>query len=316
MNLSGFYAVVITLFILMAVGYIAYKLHIVDDTATNRLSKLIICIGQPCMIINAFVKYQYTKSGFADGFTIVGLGFLLHAVMAAIAFAACKLFRFRNFDEAKISEFAIIFGNCGFLGFPLMEALFDAEGLFLAAFYNISFQICVWTWGIAIMARKRGDIKLTPKKIFLNYGTVPCVIGIIFYLVSPYFTCPAPLASTFSYLASLCTPVSVIVTGALLATRKPKQIFADPQIYYLSAVKLLAIPFAVCLIAHICGLGDKITVFLTIMAAVPSASTVTMLADLYGISPGYASQAVGTTSLLSVATMPVVISLANLILKI
>ena len=74
MNLSGFYTVVITLFILMAVGYFAYRLHIVDDTAANRLSKLIICIGQPCMIINAFVKYQYTKSDFINGFTVVGLG--------------------------------------------------------------------------------------------------------------------------------------------------------------------------------------------------------------------------------------------------
>ena len=153
MNLSGFYTVVITLFILMAVGYFAYRLHIVDDTAANRLSKLIICIGQPCMIINAFVKYQYTKSDFINGFTVVGLGILLHVLMAVVAFAACKIFRFRSIDEAKVTEFAIIFGNCGFLGFPLMESLFGAEGLFLAAFFNISFQIGVWTWGIAIMAR-------------------------------------------------------------------------------------------------------------------------------------------------------------------
>ena len=113
MNLSGFYTVVITLFILMAVGYFAYRLHIVDDTAANRLSKLIICIGQPCMIINAFVKYQYTKSDFINGFTVVGLGILLHVLMAVIAFAACKIFRFRSIDEAKVTEFAIIFGNCG-----------------------------------------------------------------------------------------------------------------------------------------------------------------------------------------------------------
>lgn len=101
MNLSGFYTVVITLFILMAVGYFAYRLHIVDDTAANRLSKLIICIGQPCMIINAFVKYQYTKSDFINGFTVVGLGILLHALMAVIAFAACKVFRFRSFMKRK-----------------------------------------------------------------------------------------------------------------------------------------------------------------------------------------------------------------------
>lgn len=316
MNLSEFYIVIATLFILMLVGYFARKLKIVDDAAANRFSKLIICVGQPCMIINAFIKYDYTQSGFIKGLSIVGLGFLLHAFMALIAYMTCKIYKFRSFDEAKITEFAMIFGNCGFLGFPLMESLFGAEGLFLAAFFNISFQISVWTWGIAIMARKRKDIKLTVKKIFLNYGTVPCAIGIIFYLISPYLTCPAPLASTFSYLSAICTPISVIVTGALLATRTPKQIFTDPQIYYLSVLKLIVVPCAVCLISHLCGLEDNIAMFLTIMAAVPCASTVSMLADIYGICAGYASQAVGTSSLLSVAAMPATVAIANLILKI
>lgn len=316
MNLSGFYTVVITLFILMAVGYFANRLHIIDDTASKKLSRLIICIGQPCMIINAFVKYQYTKDDFISGFSVVGLGILLHVLISLIAFAACRIFKFRNFDEAKVTEFAMIFGNCGFLGFPLMESLFGAQGLFLAAFFNISFQVGLWTWGIAIMARKRNDIKLTPKKILLNYGTVPCLIGIAVYVVSPFFTCPAPLASAFSYLASLCTPVSVLVTGALLATRKPRQIFSDMQTYYFSAVKLIVIPLVVCFFAHICGLSDELTIFLTIMAAVPSASSVTMLAELYGISPGYASQAVGASSLFSVATMPLVMFISDLIIKI
>mgnify|MGYP006892042142 FL=1 len=79
---------------------------------------------------------------------------------------------------------------------------------------------------------------------------------------------------------------------------------------------MLIIPLVVCLIAHFFGLNDNMTVFLTIIADVPSASTVTMLAELYGISPGYASQAVGASSLLSVATMPAVIALASLIIKI
>lgn len=317
MNLTGFYTVIAMLFILMAVGFGARKLGVIDDFSTKRLSKLIICIGQPCMIVNALIGYDFSTGGLISGVSLLALGFVLHAFMALIAFFSCKLYRFRDMDEQKLTEFSMIFGNCGFLGFPLMEALYGSEGLFLAAFFNVSFQVFIWTWGLSVIARGRDDIKISVKKIFLNYGTVPCAVGIVLYalraLVPAY---PEAITMTISGLAGICTPISVLVTGALLATRKPKQIFADPEVYYMSAFKLLLIPTLVCLIAHLCGLDDKSTIFLTIMSALPSASTVTMMAELYGVQPGFASQTVGTSSLLSIATMPLIIQIMNLILKI
>ena len=316
MNLNGFYTVIAMLFLLMAIGFAARKLNIIDEFATKRFSKLIICIGQPCMLMNAFVNYEYSTEGFLSGFSMLGLGFLLHAFIAAVSFFACKIYKFKEFDEQKLSEFAMIFANCGFLGFPLMEALYGAEGLFLAAFFNISFQVFIWTWGLSIIARKRDDIKISVRKIFINYGTVPCAIGVGLYALSSLFSIPDFISTTLSSLASICTPISVLITGALLATRTLKQIIADLQIYYLSAFKLIIIPTLVCLITHLCGLDEKNVIFLAIMAALPSASTVTMMAELYDVRPGYASQAVGTTSLLSIATMPLIIQIADLIMKI
>lgn len=316
MNLNGFYTVIAMLFLLMAIGFAARKLNIIDEFATKRFSKLIICIGQPCMLMNAFVNYEYSKDSFLSGFSMLGLGFLLHAFISAVSFFACRIYKFKELDEEKLTEFAMIFGNCGFLGFPLMEALFGAEGLFLAAFFNISFQVFIWTWGLSIIARKRDDIKISVKKILINYGTVPCAIGVGLYALSSVFPCPPVISTTLSSLASICTPISVLITGALLATRTGKQIIADPQTYYLSAFKLIIIPTLVCLISHLCGLDENNVIFLTIMAALPSASTVTMMAELYDLKPGYASQAVGTSTLLSIATMPLIIQIANLIIKI
>ncbi len=324
MDLKQFYNVVAMLFILTLVGFFGYKLGAIKGNATKAFSKLIICIGQPCMIVNAFLQYEYSSEKIFKGLKVLGLSFALHILLAVIAFAACKLFKFREYDEAKATEFAIIFGNCGFLGFPLMESLFPEDGLFLAAFFNVGFQIAIWTWGMSIIARKRNDVKLTVKKIFLNYGTIPCLFGIIIYILSQYFPVSngafdfvyGALKVSISNVSAICTPISIITTGALLATRKTKQIVGDVQIYYLSAVKLLAAPLIVCLVSHLCGLGDEFTLFLTIMAALPAASTVSMLAELYDLAPGYCSQAVGVSSVLSVATMPIVLEIAKLIMKI
>ncbi len=316
MNFSALLTIIATLFLLMACGFFARKRGIIDDVASKRLSTLIIKIGQPMMIISALVEADFSYANLKDGLIIVGLGMGLHIFMAVLAFFLCK--GFRDLDERKITEFSLVFTNGGFIGFPIMEALFGAKGLFLASFYIISFHLFIWSWGIAILARKRSDIKLTVRKIFINLGSVPCLIGILIYLAVipfPNFVLPAFIAKFLSYLAGLCTPISVLITGALLATRTPKQIFGSAKIYYFLALKLIGIPLVVCVLGKLIGLPANMVLFCTVEAALPAAASITMFSEMYDLNSGYASQTVGTSSLLSVATIPIVLLIAQWIVN-
>ena len=316
MNFPALLTIIATLFLLMACGFFARKKGIIDDVASKRLSTLIIKIGQPMMIISALTEAEFSYENLADGFLYIGVGMVFHAVMGGLAFLLCK--GFRDLDERKITEFSLMFVNGGFIGFPILEALFGAKGLFLAAFFNISFHLFIWSWGIAILARKRSDIKLTVKKIFINLGSVPCLIGILLYMAVipfPGFALPAFLSKFFMYLSNLCTPISVLITGALLATRTPKQIFGSGKIYYFSAMKLLALPLVVCIIGKLIGLPHDMILFVTVEAALPAASSITMFSEIYGLNSGYASQTVGTSSLLAVGTLPLVLLLAEWIVR-
>ena len=316
MNFSALLTIIATLFLLMACGFFARKKNIIDDIASKRLSSLIIKIGQPMMIISALVEAEFSMESLKDGFIIVALGMVLHALMSVMAFFLCK--GFRDLDERKITEFSLVFTNAGFIGFPIMEALFGAKGLFLASFYVISFHLFIWSWGIAILARKRPDIKLTVKKIFVNLGSIPCLIGVLLYVAVipfPSFEIPAFISKFMMYLSNLCTPISVLITGALLATRTPRQIFGSGKIYYFSAMKLVVIPLIVCVIAKLLGLPDMLVLFATVEAALPSAATITMFSEMYDLNAGYASQTVGTSSLLSVGTLPLVLLVAEWIVS-
>ena len=316
MNFSALLTIIATLFLLMACGFFARKKGIIDDVASKRLSTLIIKIGQPMMIVSALVEAEFSMEYLTDGLIIVGLGMVLHALMAAMAFFLCK--GFRDLDERKITEFSLVFTNAGFIGFPIMEALFGSYGLFLASFYVISFHLFIWSWGIAILARKRPDIKLTVKKIFINLGSVPCLIGVLLYMAVipfPNFVIPAFLSKFMMYLSNLCTPISVLITGALLATRTPKQIFGSGKIYYFSAMKLVVIPLVVCVIGKLIGLPSDMVLFATVEAALPAAASITMFSEMYGLNAGYASQTVGTSSLLSVGTLPLILKVAEWIVN-
>lgn len=316
MNFTALLTIIATLFLLMACGFFARKKGIIDDVASKRLSTLIIKIGQPMMIISALTEAEFSYENLGDGFLYIGIGIIFHAVMGGLAFFLCK--GFKDLDERKITEFSLMFVNGGFIGFPILEALFGAKGLFLAAFFNISFHLFIWSWGVAILARKRSDIKLTVRKIFINLGSIPCLIGVLIYmLVIPFpgFVLPAFLSKFFLYLSNLCTPISVLITGALLATRTAKQIFGSGKIYYFSLMKLIVLPLIVCVICKLIRLPQDMILFVTVEAALPAASSITMFSEIYGLNSGYASQTVGTSSLLSVGTLPLVLLAAQWIVS-
>jgi len=316
LNFTSLLTIIATLSLLLACGYYARKRGIIDDVASKRLSTLIIQIGQPMMIISALVNAEFSYENLKDGFIFMGLGLILHGFMAVLAFVFCK--GFRDLDEQKITEFSLVFTNTGFIGFPIMEALFGPKGLFLASFYVISFYLLVWSLGLAIIARKRSDIKLTVRKVFINLGSIPCLIGILLYMAVipfPDFALPEFLTKFMSYLSNLCTPISVLITGALLATRTPKQILGSAKIYYFCFLKLIAIPLVVCVLGKLIGLNNDHVLFCTVEAALPAASTITMFAEIYALNAGYAAQAVGVSSLLSVGTLPLVIKIADWIVN-
>lgn len=327
LDFRSFLTLIATLFVMLAVGFAAGKLKIITPAASKNLSRLIITIGQPALIIYSLVRMPYSASDLLLGVQTLAVGLGVHAFLAVLAYFAFS--RFQNLDERKITELAAVFGNVGFIGIPLLESLFGQKGAFMGSFFVISYNLVLWTWGIAILARKRPDIKLTPKKIILNYGTVPSLIGIVIFILKGVL--PPVLPSTaanalgavapvflqaLSYIASLCTPVSMLIIGALLADRTPKQIFGNGKIYYLCAVRLLLLPLLVCVFTKLLGFGTEWILFMTMVTAMPSATSVTMLAELYDINPGYSAQAVGTSSLLSIVTMPCVIWAAQKIIEI
>ncbi len=308
-------SIILTLFLLMICGYLCRKLGIITNESSKGLSKLIICIGQPMMIISALEKAKYSKPNLTIGWQVVLIGVAMHLFFSVLAFFICRKFKDRN--RAKIFEFTLIFANVGFIGFPILDSILDpilggsGNGSFMGAFFVIGFHIFLWTWGIVILGRGRDDIRMTPKKALINYGTIPCLIGVVVYLIKPFFTFPDFFSKTFSYLGSLCTPISVLITGALIATMPLSKMFTNAKLYLHSFIKLIVLPVIVCLIAKLCGLSDTYILLATAMAGVPSAATVTMLAELYDIEPGYASQTVGMTSLLSTATLPLMMLFAQ-----
>lgn len=315
-DFTSFLNTVITMFIILVVGYVLGKINVIDGVASKKLSSLIVVVAQPALIINSIISKQYSSENLSLSLLSLALGLCMHAVMSVIAFVACL--KIKDLNERKITEFAMIFGNIGFLGIPVLGSLFPENGEFVASFFVVSFNILLWVIGLGIIARKRDDIKLTVKKIFINKGTVPTLIGYIVFLIPalfPEFTVPVVVKSSVSYIASLCTPISMLIIGALLSTRSFKQIFGSGKAYYLCLFKLIIIPLFFCFTLKILGFSDFWVIFITAVSSMPAATSASMFAEIYDTAPGFSAQGVGTSTLFSVLTMPCMILLATEVVK-
>ncbi|MBR3862859.1 MAG: AEC family transporter [Clostridia bacterium] len=305
------------LFMVMLVGYWCRHRDIINDVSSNRMSKLIIEIGQPALIIGALISKPFSWELLREGLLYLAIGFLLHPLMGVIALLCGRFFP--EPDEKNLSAFALTFTNAAFIGFPILAAIFPGKGPFYGAFFVVGFNVYVWTFGIWLLSRGRDDIKLTPKKALLNFGTVPCFIGLALYLLKAVAPTPTLLVDFCGYLGNLCMPISVLIIGALIATQDLGAILKSPHLYLFNTIKLIVLPLIVCVIAKLVTLGFansyELVMFCTVISALPSASTVAMLAELYGIKPGYAAQAVGSSSIFSVATLPLLYFIGDFVAK-
>lgn len=320
MDLTTFFnllSIIGVLFLLLGTGYVCRRLNIIDDLASKRLSKLIISVGQPMMIVGALIGKEFSTELLKSGLFYMLIGFLLHPLMALIAYLASPLFPAGS--RKSISIFSVIFNNCGFIGLPILNTIFPGRGAFLGAFFLIGFHVYIWTLGIWILSRDNENIKLTPKKAILNLGTIPCFIGLVLYLLKAVIPIPTFVIDFTNHLGNLCLPISVLIIGALIAAQGMKPIFTNGRLYLFNLIKLICVPLVVCLVAKLVTLGMQdsysIVLFCTVIAAMPSATTVAMLAELYDLDSKYAAQAVGSTSLLSVGTLPLMYFIGDLIAR-
>ena len=302
---------VVTMFLLLIIGYLSRKFGYMTDAGSKFISNFIICVAQPFMIVGSVTGIPYSAENLNKGVYIIILGIAIHSVTAAIAFAA--VFRMKDRDERQLAEYGMIFANCGFLGFPILRSMFGGVGVFWGAFYVVVFNVVAWTYGMFVLGKARREIKMNFVKMFLNYGTTPCIIGIVLFLLKIGF--PAPLRSAVDYMGSLCTPLSMLVVGGLLAVVPVRRVFTELKVYYQCLIRLIVVPLVIISLCRLAGVGREMLLFASVMSALPTAANTAMFAERYDLKPGFAAHGVGMTTLLSSVTVPFIIYIAALISK-
>lgn len=294
---------VLILFLLMAAGFILGKAKLIGDQGSVNMSNLVMYVVSPCMMIVAFQR-TLVRSDLRD----FGIAIAMAAVIHVIAIVLGTVF-LRRGDKAHLGawRFATVFGNCGFMGYPLMTALLGTIGVFYGSAFVVVFQILAWTWGVYALT---GDKKrLSWKPILLNPAVLYVPVALGLYLLQ--ITLPDILYTPIKYLSELNTPLPMVVVGYQLSHADVTTALKGAGNWITLVLRLIVMPLITIALCLVLGLNSTVSMVLCIASATPPAALLGMFTARFGGDKSLASSIVSVHTALSVLTMPVVVGLGQ-----
>ena len=294
---------ILPLFLIMLLGVFVRKVGIFDWQTTKRLSSFIVNITQPFLIIASFLTERTGDK------LKIALGIIIASLVMHVAFSAFAALLFRKNDPADRStlEFGLIFGNCAYLGYPVLMAVFPENGLFYGAVFTLVFNIYIRTYGVFLLNKgKKGGRPLL--KALVNPGTIASVIGILLFVFNVKL--PVFISQTFSTVGNLTFPLSMIAVGSMLCNKPFKSLFSS-NVYSFTIARLLVLPVATLALCLIFRVDTGMTYLCVIMASMPTAANTAIFCELYKANSSLAASCVGVSSVFSVLTIPAMLWLTR-----
>jgi len=294
----------LVLIILMLVGVLLVKIHILDEETSRKLAVIVINVANPALIINSS-QTDHSVPG-SELLTAVIVAMILYAVLILAAAVLPKIMKLKQ-EQANAYAIMIVFSNIGYMGIPLVSELLGASAMLYLSVFILFFNILIYTYGIMLLQRgvtaSSVQQRFSAKKLF-NPGVVASIIAVALYLLRTRL--PELITVPLEYLSNLTAPIGMLIIGVALANVKLRELFTDYKLLIFSLVRLLVVPLVSCFILkHFIGGGELLGVCVVMMST-PVGSMTVMMAQQYGGDTELLSKGVTMTTLLCIVTIPLV----------
>lgn len=313
------------LFLILCLGAVLAKLDLLDVHTKQKLTKLLLYVTTPMMMIDAFYDRMKTvqlqeQTGTAPEISVGSLFLYSFAFYAALILLSFVLVYGTGTPkkDRRLYLFMTVFGNVGFMGFPVVESVYGTEGLFYAAILNSVFNIFVYTFGVVLMGGASADAEggfvrtvrgIPWKKLLLTPAVLCTALGVAIFA----FRIPLPdvLSDTCDTLGGLTSPVAMLVVGANLSGMKPKKMITNLRMNIYVLLRQIALPLVLWQMLRLVVHHEVLAPTLLLLACMPVANTTALFATEYGGDEQLASQGIFLTTLFSLVSFPCVIWLCT-----
>ena len=292
---------------LVLVGYAAHRLGYLGGDFDKKLSGLIVDFTCPALILSSVTGDRLPDRAMI--IPLLGIGFLTYILLT---FAGLYLPRFvtgRRQDEG-ILGFAMMFGNVGFIGYPIVAAIFGPEAVFYAAILNVPNTLWVFTVGNMLLnggrraGRFHARILYCPAMVAAYLAMLVVALGIE--------GIPSMVSEPLTLLGNITIPGALLIIGSSMASLPARNLMGDRSIYLTAALRLLVLPVIIHLLFTALGFPQQSVAINTVIIAMPVATYGTIFCLKQGIDVKVMTEVTFISTIASIITTPLIVQLISL----
>ena len=307
-DLGIFYSNLATVGLIILLGFGLGKKKWLSPETNKQLTDILLSIAMPAALFMAFPR-EFHHDKMAD--FLFGLMGGLAISVVAIIISKLIFSKNRLKNRAEAHQFAFIFNNAGFLGYPLVYALFGEKLLMAYCGFSMVFNGLLFSYGVFLFEKKFSRAIL--RKILLNPNILAVAFGFFLFAIPVDFEIPSVIENFLKYIGGLMTPLSLFCIGYLLSKSKLGWIWRKKRLFITCALQLILGPLLALAVVTLLGLPQNVKVMLVLLQSLPTATTLGLFSEKYGGDTAEASEIVMVSTLMSILTLPIMAIIISMI---
>lgn len=292
--------VMVVLFIIVILGYVACKLGYMGDKFDKKLSSIVVDITCPLLVLSSVMGDELPDRMLI--LPLLGVGFLTYILLLVFGFWVPRLIT-KNHDDQGMIGFALMFANVGFIGYPIVSSIFGPHAVFYAALLNMPNTFFIFTAGVMLIKGEYSLKQFNPKVL-----VSPAMLGAFLaaIIVALGIHTPDIIARPVTMVGNITVPAALMIIGSSMAKLPIREIIGSPKVYITALPRLTIVPLSIYFLFKACGVSDLVNNINTVVIAMPVASFGTMFCLKYGRNPSLITETTFITTLGSIITIPLI----------
>ena len=292
--------VMVVLFIIVILGYVACKLGYMGDKFDKKLSSIVVDITCPLLVLSSVMGDELPDRTLI--LPLLGIGFLTYILLLVFGFWVPRLIT-KNHDDQGMIGFALMFANVGFIGYPIVSSIFGPHAVFYAALLNMPNTFFIFTAGVMLIKGEYSLKQFNPKVL-----VSPAMLGAFLaaIIVALGIHTPDIIARPVTMVGNITVPAALMIIGSSMAKLPIREIIGSPKVYITALLRLTIVPLSIYFLFKACGVSDLVNNINTVVIAMPVASFGTMFCLKYGRNPSLITETTFITTLGSIITIPLI----------
>jgi hypothetical protein len=298
--------VMMTLFAIVIVGFVAGKLGYMGGTFDKRLSKLVIDITCPALILSSAMTGELPDRQYILPLLLISV--ITYVVLTGVAFLLPRYLTRKESDQGVIG-FALMFGNVGFMGYPVVASIFGHEAIFYAAVLNVVNTFAVFTIGtMLITGKSEVEGRKFQKKVL--YSTPMLAAYLTMLIVALRIdNIPAVVSQPLTMIGNITVPAALLIIGSSMSQLSLRSMLGSVTVYVTTLFRLALLPIGVHFLSRALGFDPFVVNINTLVIAMPVATYGTILCLRHGKDTTMMTALTFVTTLLSMLTIPSLVTL-------